>query len=298
MVAKIKDTDAAKNALLVRYAEDMYEINPNDLKPPPDPRIEEDGWHVLGYLNSTDAVIPKEGGPISFGAKVFFGYVAESMAGPLRYVVVIRGTKRFLEWIENVKFGQVKYKKGYNAFVERGFFGIFERMSYVNNTGNTYNDALEGIQEATKKGAGSITVIGASLGAALATYTALGLVLKKEEIKNRVNACLIASPRPGDPAFSDLFQKNLGGCYKLYNYERDIVPKLPPPYMPPSIYYSSLKEEMTIRLSDAQAQIINEIICNHNTVCYAAMLDFHLRDWTQLPPHDQDCTRCIKGENV
>jgi hypothetical protein len=37
----------------------------------------------------------------------------------------------------------------------------------------------------------------------------------------------------------------------------------------------------------------HNVACQHHTVCYAAMLDFHAADWKALPPIDQGCVACI-----
>jgi hypothetical protein len=42
--------------LLAMYAEDMYTLG--SLQPQPEPRIDNDGWTVVGHLIANDVVIP------------------------------------------------------------------------------------------------------------------------------------------------------------------------------------------------------------------------------------------------
>lgn len=293
-MSKIQDTDAARNALLVVYAMDMYTADKGNLTPAPDPRIVQDGWQVIGYLASVDVIAPRKGMHEQLklsGQKVNYGYVAVSTAAPTRHVVVIRGTDGILEWIEDAEFRQVPYQDT-GTHAEEGFYGIFQRMFYIDAASKQQNpDALAGIRAATQ-GSGPITVIGHSLGSTLATYTTLGLV-RDEGISGRVSGCFLASPRPGDQGFANLFQQTLGSQYKVIDYELDIVPRVPFKIMG----YATLPNMTQITLENREAKIKADVGCNHHAVCYAAMLDYSLRDWSKFPQCDQSCTQCIKGPN-
>jgi hypothetical protein len=56
---RLNDPQAAKYALLVMYAEDMYDALPDNnrssLTPPIDPRIQAD-WTIVGFISAVDAL--------------------------------------------------------------------------------------------------------------------------------------------------------------------------------------------------------------------------------------------------
>src|SRR6202034_4599795 len=68
-----------------------------------------------------------------------------------------------------------------------------------------------------------VTIVGHSLGAALATY--LTLDLTRAGLRARVSACLFASPRTGNQPFVTLFDQTIAD-YRLFNYMLDIVPRV------------------------------------------------------------------------
>ena len=114
--------------------------------------------------------------------------------------------------------------------------------------------------------AGPVTVVGHSLGAALATYLALDLA--RGGLGTRVSACLFASPHTGNQAFVELFDKTITD-YRLFNYILDVVPRVPL-----GLGYSPLPRRTVIQPATAEANIRVTIECNHHVICYCAMLDY------------------------
>ena len=137
--------------------------------------------------------------------------------------------------------------------------------------------------------AGPVTVVGHSLGSALATY--LTLDLARAGLSARVSACLFASPHPGDQAFVALFDQTIAD-YRLFNYILDIVPRVPP-----GLGYAALPRRTVIRPSTAEAAIRFDIGCNHHVICYCAMLDYEetMNATNPVPPGEEGSKACILG---
>ena len=275
-------TDAqvdARLGLLAAYAEDMYAANgPLNLTPQPDPRLSPE-WSVRGYVSGLDAVF--QVGPIGVGDRVFYGFLAESTVAPGEFAVAIRGTSGIVEWLEDAEFSIVTRSDG--AKVEAGFNGIYETMEYT-PIGGAAESAAVGIGAAI--GSGTVTVVGHSLGAALATYLALDLS-RYESVP--VKARLFASPRPGDASFADLFATWVKNS-KAYAYALDIVPRVPVGFG-----YAPLECLATISHDSAQARIRLALACFHHVWSYAACLDYSLLNWQAVPKPDQLLTNCISG---
>jgi triacylglycerol lipase len=107
----------------------------------------------------------------------------------------------------------------------------------------THQNAAEGV--ATTVGAGTLVVVGHSLGSALATYFADDLA---ERMGSRVSACLFASPRTGDAAWASLFAGAVTE-YRLVNYLLDIVTHVP------GLGYATVPKATVIQPATAQAAI-------------------------------------------
>ena len=58
IMAQLTDPQAAQQALLVMYAEDMYDVltDKGNLTPPVDSRVAA-GWNVIGFITAVDAVL-------------------------------------------------------------------------------------------------------------------------------------------------------------------------------------------------------------------------------------------------
>lgn len=303
----LNDPLAAQLGLVVMRTEDMFALlikagQPGKLDPPLDPAIAAT-YDLKGYLSGNDAVVETD--PVTLKHRlrasantVFYGFVASSKANPHQYVTVIRGTGDLLEWMKNAEAIPVPHPLS-GGHVEMGFDSIYQTLKYrpyVNGafTGE-WQRAAEGMSQVIPDG--KLTVVGHSLGSALATYLTLDLVAV-QEMGDRVTTCMFASPHPGDTPFLDFFDKKVT-IYTLYNYSRDMVPSVPLFFG-----YASLSQAIKITPNNAQAMIrydpllpldITNLACQHHAVCYAAMLDYHAADWRNLPPIDQVCVQCIVG---
>lgn len=293
-------TDAIDYGLLAMYAEDMYSPaaptgSQPSLCPTPDPRIAAAGWTVVAYLTAQDAVLPQRGAMdrtmgIDHGRRVFYGFVARDAAAPAAqasYVVAIRGTEGFVEWVIDAEFISVAHPRYPAAQVEQGFWGIYQTMSLADPTTGvtTHQNAAEGVEELV--GTSPVVVTGHSLGSALATYFTDDLAAR---IGAQASACLFASPRTGDAAWTGLFDSQVQS-YQLYNYIIDLVPHVP------SLGYATLSKATVLQPDTAQADIRLDLLCNHHVICYCAMIDYERIETAMTPCPAQDANEwaCVIG---
>jgi len=277
----LTDQQAAQYGLLVQYAYDVYEADRGNLAPDPDPRLTPD-WTVLGNLTATDCLF-RRGQTIVAGAISWYGYLAQSVASPDQFVMVLRGTEGILEWIEDAQFLPKAHPAG--GLVEMGFWNLYQSLRYVPLTGVAMPPWV-GLSLAV--GAGNVTVIGHSLGSTLGTFLAFDLAVT---LGDRVSACLFASPRPGDAAFCKAFDARVKS-YRLYNYELDVVPRVP---FGPA--YTDLPRVSWIGVSGAQARIRFDLACHHHVLSYCAMLDYSLFALADSPA-DSIYAACIRGSTL
>lgn len=288
-MARLNDPQAAQQALLVMYAEDMYDDladhNKANLTPPIDPRVSAN-WTVVGFITAVDALADAQA--IGLGTRFYYGFLACSNADKTKYAAVIRGTANPSEWIEDIEFVPQPAPAPMTGKVENGFFSIYASMKYTPVGGTVLMPVVDGIAAAV--GANQLTVLGHSLGSALATYLALDLSISGK-LPNPLSACIFASPRAGDATFAGYVDAKVAS-YKVYNYALDIVPKVPLFFD-----YSALPKATIFQPADAQAVIQHTLGGNHHAICYAAMLDYQAADWTNVPAVDKDCAACIQGPN-
>jgi triacylglycerol lipase len=291
----LNDPQAAQYALLVMYAEDMYDAlpdgkgNKNNLTPPIDPRVSAN-WTVVGFITAVDALADAQA--IGVGTRFYYGFLAYSNTDNTKYVAVIRGTANASEWIEDVEFVPKPAPANMAGTVENGFFSIYGSMLYAPLGSAAGQAVVAGI--ATAVGGNQLTVLGHSLGSALATYLTLDLTVSGQ-LKNPLSACIFASPHAGDDTFAQFFDKTVAS-YKVYNYSNDMVPRVPF-NLPPLFSYAALPKAQEFTPQDANAIIQNTLGGNHHAVCYAAMINYGAADWKNLPQIDQACAACILGPN-
>jgi hypothetical protein len=182
----ITNAQAAAYGLLVAAAEAMFT---GPLTPPAAPGVTAAGWTIVGYITAQDTIL--RSGPLRMAPKVvFYGFVAKRTPpggatpyGPMdEFVAVIRGTAGLTEWIEDGLFAAMPYRTPIAlsgppdpVMVEQGFFELYESMTLIDPAGAPLGPLVSGITELIGE-AGSIVVVGHSLGAALATYLTLDLV--------------------------------------------------------------------------------------------------------------------------
>ncbi|MEO9090628.1 MAG: lipase family protein [Rhodanobacter sp.] len=265
----ISDPVAARRALLAMYAEDMLGSQAVGLAPAIDPRCAGE-WTLLGHLVARNAVFGAQ--KLQLGDAAYYGFVAVSKNDPTNVTAVVRGTEAPVEWLEN--FEGLLIDRPTVGWVEQGFDSFYGSMTYVAlggaPAGATALSAASAIAASLAAGV-SVTVIGHSLGAALASYLMLDLATVPGR-SYRVEGSLFACPRAGSRDFVQRVDDAVD-AYRVYNYMRDLVPHIPPS-LPLPINFESFPQTIWIKAADAQAVIKNDIACNHHAYCYAAMLDF------------------------
>jgi triacylglycerol lipase len=270
--------------LLAMYAEDMY--TPGSLQPQPEPRIDNDGWTVVGHLIANDVLIPTGSHQrlsINRSQRVFYGFLARNKTDPNSFVVAVRGTDGLVEWLIDAEFLLVRHPNYPATQVEQGFWGIYQTMSLLDiATGTTYAIAADGIA-AMVGAAGSATVTGHSLGSAIATYLTFDVAVK---LGSRATACLFASPRTGDAAWAALFDTKVT-TYQLCNYILDVVTQVP------TLGYTTLSKVTLLNPKTAQAKVRLDVFCNHHVICYCAMIDYAAAMAAPADPDDVKCKLCV-----
>lgn len=222
-------------------------------------------WNVLGYVTGLDALIVPHpwllGVPaFQIGGRVFYGFVAQNIANPTQYVVVIRGTENVIEWLID-GYAQPMTPHASGFMVHAGFWNLYKSLEYGGQL------AAAGISLAIPKGA-SIDVVGHSLGAVQATYLMTDVSLQRD---GNVQGHIFASPKPGDKAFADYVDKVMPSRYNVYNYSRDLVPHAP--LTLPMFDYHQLNNVTRITpASSARVAIKTDPACSHSATSYAALL--------------------------
>lgn len=238
--------------------------------PPPEIPILAD-WKVCGYLSAKDAIFRGDG---NAGERVYYGILAESKTQPGDFVAALRGTTDMIEWGEN---GQFALKSHADGRVETGFHDIYETL-WLDDT-----PADAGIFSRVGT-AGKLTVVGHSLGAAIATYATKDIARIPGM---RVRARYFASPHPGDAAYADAFDSQVAD-YLSYAYELDVVPRVPFGFG-----YSHLAKMAWLSPKDIEAKIRFDVGCHHYLSSYVAMLDYSL--YPIAAELDKGCAGCIKS---
>jgi triacylglycerol lipase len=314
-------------AQFAMYAEDLYVHDSSD--PRGDIRFSPD-WGFVDWLRTTvaaDVVGDIEHWLLGLNDTTYFGAIFRHQQEPDQYLITIRGTESGPEWAQNVvatpdvlhgmtlALTSQLIKKGGNAkahpdggFVPAGFYGIYEAMTLGAAATISPPAAATGITQkigslqATNRrtvGDASVTVVGHSLGAAVATY--LSYDLAKNSGFAQVNAYLLATPHPGDKIYAGHFTDTGVNCVSIA-YERDLVPAVPPPPL-----YVPLAETVTIRASGspiaqneilANATIGDSIGGNHHAVCYAAMLSSTVTKNIACYALDKACVSCIQSPSA
>ena len=81
--------------------------------------------------------------------------------------------------------------------------------------------------------------------------------------------------------------------YRLIDYVLDVVPYVPFD-APPAFQYSTLPGAEILLPSTAQAEVRFDVRCNHNLICYCAMLDY-ADTKRRTSVQDIEAWRCILG---
>lgn len=289
----ITDQDAIDYGFLVAYAEGM--VIPNQIEPHDEPRIAAAGWDVVGHILGRDSILPDPSAlgvttpiTVQVGVMVFYGYLARSRANPGSYAVAVRGTNGFAEWVIDADFVPRGAEAWPGVKVEQGFWSIYDSLILVGLDGGQIGvKAADGVAKVVG-GDGTATVCGHSLGSAVATYLSYDIA---KLIGVRASACLFASPRTGDQAWAASYDATVSN-YRLVNYVLDVVPYVPFNALP--IQYSTLGGATILQPATALADVRFDIACNHNLICYCAMIDY-VTTRKRFDAEDAAAWRCIIG---
>jgi alpha-beta hydrolase superfamily lysophospholipase len=249
-------TDAAQKANFVQFAYNMYSSNSNTLAPAPDPGLAALGYKLLFYLSAHD-----------FQNVKFYGYLAAPAASPGDLILAIRGTEDLNEWL--LDFAALPLPFQGMGLVAAGFRAIANSFQLTDATGATATSlttAVANVNSTTP--VTSVTVLGHSLGGALATHTAAELASTKPAGPSlNLSLWTYASPRVGFPDFVSRFNKEVPSTYRIWN-ALDIVPNVPTfPYV-----HVNQSEELKQDQDQISHLAVNPL-CEHHLSTYQWLLD-------------------------
>jgi alpha-beta hydrolase superfamily lysophospholipase len=155
------------------------------------------------------------------------------------------------------------------GFVALGFLSIFDSFAFVDKTGASQdlNTTITGLNAANP--IQSLTVLGHSLGGALATLAAAQLALQDTAgVQSKMSIYTFASPRVGLLDFAASFNDAVQTSFRIWN-TLDIVPELPTfPY----IHVSGFGDGI-IQTEDQLATLTLTPGCEHHLTSYLWLLD-------------------------
>lgn len=250
--------DDARLAVLVLAAEEMYDAQgPAAVEPVLDPRITAN-WSLRGYITGVDAIF-RVLGRFAFGARrVFYGLALESKNVPGTFAVAIRGTSGAIEWGEDAEGFPTTAR--FPGLVEAGFVGIGDTFMY-RPSGGADMPLVAGLSALVA--GGKVTVIGHSLGSALATYIAYDVALS---LPGRVVLRVFASPHPGNSVFTEAVAAVIPD-HVHYRNVRDVVPKVPL-----SLGYSHLANTIDLQPFREELEIKCDWGCSHHLLSYIGLI--------------------------
>jgi len=193
------------------------------------------------------------------------------------YLAMVRGTMEPEEWLlDAIATPDLFPSQGHPRAgpVPTGFSSIYDSMTLVDGAGRSLGRAAAAIGTIINGDNTKLTVVGHSLGAALVSYLTFDLAAEVHDPAGHLDAHMIACPNPGDTVFAKGFRDAVPN-YGVVNWDRDLVPKLPPlPYGP---LLNGGSAQNVLVLTETTPNIgplpVNNPQCNHHAVCYARMLD-------------------------
>ena len=258
----------AELAFLALYAEDAFSAarsaSQADLTTvAADPRLAPD-WTVRATLTAVDDV------PGIGRADVFYGWLLECAA---RFVLAIRGTADTAEWILDGEFWP-RGAPGIPGTVETGFWSVAETLKIDGKP----------IAELAGMVNGPITVVGHSLGAAVATYAAYELA----RAGMTVSARMIASPHPGDGTFAAAFGAAVPDHVAYVNTD-DLVPDVPALFS-----YTHVPNVVNLDPAALGVELDGGPAGDHHVLSYVAMMSRPTFAAFKPLPIDQKFVDCVK----
>jgi hypothetical protein len=246
---------AAKQANFVNFAYNMFAAEPNSLRPPVDPGLGAAGYDLLSYLTAHDLQDVK-----------FYGYLAAETASPGNLVVAIRGTETAAEWLLDFDALPLPYLG--KGMVAGGFRAIAQSFQFMQPDGTVIGDlptTLAARNAATP--ITSVTVLGHSLGAALATLAAAQIAFSSSPTGGLLELQTYASPRVGLLDFMTSFNHAVPTTFRIWN-TLDIVPQVP------TFPYIHVGQSEELKQTQAQLQHLKvNPACEHHLTTYQWLLD-------------------------
>jgi Lipase (class 3) len=247
--------EAVLHGRFVTAAYAMFKRDPTLLRPEPAPGDIPAPYELVAWLNMSDFIFWCREKP------KFYGFIARDQQQKHNFVLAIRGTEGWVEWLDDIFVRLVAFRQVPDAGrVEHGFDKIYSTLKVVKRhvgagvapaakpsappavapevMQGSFAEQLEqladtleepGVQEQirtarVKRPRRSFVVTGHSLGAALATLFAMENDYKKKF--NITTICTFASPRVGDTDFAERFNHLPPDSWRIVNCQ-DIVPKIP-----------------------------------------------------------------------
>ncbi|MGL5061920.1 MAG: lipase family protein [Microcoleus sp.] len=138
---------------------------------------------------------------------VYFGFVLSSKK---HNIIVFRGTQRTIEWVLNIN---AVYATEKSKVFSQSYGTIHPGFSTI------YSNIAEQTIEIAKKLNPSVPcyLSGHSLGAAIATLSAIDIAVKVPRLKKQVQLYTYASPRVGDPVFAREHNRIIPNSYRVVN---------------------------------------------------------------------------------
>lgn len=268
-------------AFLALYAEDAFctarAAGLDLLRVRPDPRLAP-RWTILGTLTAVDAPL-RVGRHKLWPRRVFYGWYLRGPQG--QRVLAIRGTQRLSEWAIDGLFAP-RTAHPVAGKVPQGFWDLYASM------------LVDGKPLSSIAAGERITVVGHSLGAALATYVSLELAKAAERDKAAgkpaaiVRGVFVASPRPGDAEFSKAFGRGVPD-HVAYVNAADVVPRVPFWFD-----YSPVPNVITLSSAKAGIRITGGVGGQHHVVSYAAMMNRKSLASFKPLPIDKTFMDCVR----
>jgi len=222
----VQPSSVLNYAYFVKAAYDLFRAHPTVLNPSQNQYTSfPAGYKLVSNIQMVDFF-----GPIQ--EKVFYGFIAQSLASPSTYVLAIRGTVTYMEWWDDFHIEPTPYPYATKAGnVATGFLDLYESMTM---TVPGSNEPAVALRKSIKPssggsfslaGADSLILTGHSLGAALVTL--YGAEFAGTKTGASVAIYTLASPKTGDLGFVTYFDSLISESYRVYNLP-DVVPTLPP----------------------------------------------------------------------
>jgi Lipase (class 3) len=235
------------------YAETTFDLSPTVQEPPLHPWLTR-SYALCFYVLGTDALWRQS---LELGTRqVFYGWLLQSLTMTGSFQLVLRGTSGAIEWAEDAEGRQRAHPLA--GRVEDGFYGVY--ASLVARAPGSGRDAPLVASLAKIVRNGRCTVVGHSLGAAVATMASVDV--SQALLQGRTALRAFASPHPGDPVFCQLAATHTPD-QRAYIHEPDLVPRVPVS-IPLIGEYGSLPSPVTLVAGGIQ----DDPFHNHHLVSY------------------------------